>query len=191
MQSHIFRDSGETVTIVRISTDKEKETIIASEVVCIISPVQGKYESWQAILEEGNRDILKGDILKRPDGSELQVLRSATQSAPSIGEVTQLDLKDYNPEDQPLQAGEMDVLKELKLRDKRIENLETVLLFLISSRAGSAYDNQSAQEMLKDVLPASPREKWVEKIINKLGSGEEILGELAAICEKRLEPKGS
>ena len=78
MRSSIMRTSGETVTVVRLSADKDGETIVAADIVCLISPVENKHDHWQAILEKANPDILKGDILRREDGSELQVLRSAT-----------------------------------------------------------------------------------------------------------------
>ena len=96
MLDEMFSDSVEHVQMFRISADKV-ETIIASEVVCIIDPVQGEYESWKAYLQEEIKNISKGDILRRDDGSELQVLRSFTVDDPSMGKVTELDLKDYDP----------------------------------------------------------------------------------------------
>lgn len=107
----IMRSSGETVTIMRLLTDENEEMIIANDVVCLISPVKGEYEHWQAVLEEANREVRKGDILKREDGSELQVLRSMTQKALSMGEITQLDLKDYDRREQPFLENEIDILK--------------------------------------------------------------------------------
>ena len=78
MNSRIMRTSDETVTVVRLSADKDGETIVARDIVCVIAPVENKYDHWQAVLAEANPDILKGDILRREDGYELQVLRSAT-----------------------------------------------------------------------------------------------------------------
>ena len=83
----------------------------------------------------------------------------------------------------------INIFEEIKARDARIERLEKVILFLMSSRAGAGYHNKSAQEMLRDVLPASPKEKWVEKIFDEFGSYEKALDEFAAICEKRLESR--
>ena len=77
MFSAIIMEEGETVTVVRLSEDKHEESIIASEIACVIDPVEGQYEHWKATL--ANSDIRKGDILRRSDGSELQVLRNDTQ----------------------------------------------------------------------------------------------------------------
>ena len=108
-RSRIMSSSGETVTIVRLSVDTDEETIVAKDIVCLIRSVEGKYEYWKASLEKANRDILKGDILKREDGSELQVLRSETaKGGGRIGEKTLLDLKDYDRQEPPLQKNEVD-----------------------------------------------------------------------------------
>ena len=111
MNSRIMRTSDETVTVVRLSADKDGETIVARDIVYVIAPVENKYDHWQAVLAEANPDILKGDILRREDGYELQVLRSATAKGGRIGVVMQLDLKDYNRQEPPLQENEVDVSK--------------------------------------------------------------------------------
>ena len=111
MRSHIMSRSGETVTIVRLSADTGEETIIASGIVCLIRPVEGQYEYWKASLEKANRDILKGDILRRDDGSELQILRVISGKGPRNSEKTLLDLKDYDRQETPLQKNEVDVSK--------------------------------------------------------------------------------
>ena len=65
MFSDIIEEMGESVTVVRLSADNDEEAIIANEIMCVIRPVDdGKYENWKAELE-ANRDIRKGDILKR------------------------------------------------------------------------------------------------------------------------------
>ena len=108
MFSDIIEEIGESVTVVRLSADKDEESIIANEIMCVINPVDdGNYENWKATL--ANSDIRKGDILKRGDGSELQVLRSATQRDPIGGDITELDLKDYDPQELPLQENEVDM----------------------------------------------------------------------------------
>ena len=111
MKSRIMSRSGETVTVVRLSVDKDEETIIASGIVCLIRPVEGQYEYWKASLEKANRDILKGDILRRDDGSELQVLRVISGKGPRNVEKTLLDLKDYDRQESPLQENEVDMSK--------------------------------------------------------------------------------
>ena len=111
-RSRIMSRSGETVTVVRLSADKDEETIVAKDIVCLIHSVEGKYEHWKALLEEANRDILKGDILRREDGAELQVLRSETaKGIGRIGEITQLDLKDYDRQETLLQKDRVDIPK--------------------------------------------------------------------------------
>ena len=109
MRSRIMSRSGETVTIVRLSADKDEETIIASGIVCLVRPVEGQYEYWKASLEKANRDILKGDILRRDDGSELQVLRVISGKGPRKVEKTLLDLKNYDQQKPPLQENEVDM----------------------------------------------------------------------------------
>lgn len=110
MRSRIIRDSGETVTFVRPSDDKGEE-IIASDILCLINPVQDKHDHWQAVLDIANRNIRKGDILRREDGTELQVLRSASAKGRMIGEITQLDLKDYDSVEQPVSENGKDISK--------------------------------------------------------------------------------
>ena len=112
MFSGIIRNNGESVTVVRLSDDKDEKTIIANEIVCLIRPVKGQYEHWKAHLEMTNRDILKGDILRRDDGSELEVLRSVTHSGPGLGEITALELKDYDQAEQPYQIDVVDALTD-------------------------------------------------------------------------------
>ena len=107
--SEIFREAGETVIVMRPSVDENEESIIANEIVCLIDSVDGQYDHWTAHLEIANRDIRKGDILRREDGSELEVLRNDTQKGFSLGEVTQLDLIDYNRQEPPLQEDEVDM----------------------------------------------------------------------------------
>lgn len=83
---------------------------------------------------------------------------------------------------------ELNSLKEeLKTRDERIERLEKALVFFMGSKASPDYHDKSAQVMLGSVIPASLG--WINKILNELGSGEKILEEFAAVCEKRLELK--
>ena len=109
MFADIIEEIGESVTVVRLSVDKDKESIIASDFMCVIDSVDdGKYENWKANLE-GNRNIRKGDILRRDDGSELQVLRSVLQRDSIGGDITELDLKDYDPQKSPLQEDEVDM----------------------------------------------------------------------------------
>ena len=109
MRSRIMRRSGETVTVVHLSTDKDEE-IIAGDILCLINPVQDKHDHWQAVLDIANRDIRKGDILRREDGTELQVLRSVTAKGSRMGEITQLDLKDYDRQNSPLEKSEVNAL---------------------------------------------------------------------------------
>ena len=110
MNSRIMSRSGETVTVVRFSADKDEEMIVAADIVCLIKPVDdGKYENWRASLEKANQDILKGDILRRKDGSELQVLRSVTAKSIRNRERTVLDLKNYDRQEPPLQENEVDM----------------------------------------------------------------------------------
>ena len=65
MLSEIIRETGESVTIVRLSADKDEEMIIASEIMCLIDSVEGQYDHWKASLKTENSDIRKGDILRR------------------------------------------------------------------------------------------------------------------------------
>ena len=39
MFSEIIEEIGESVTVVRLSADKDEESIIASEIMCVIDPV--------------------------------------------------------------------------------------------------------------------------------------------------------
>ena len=112
MFSEIIRDTGESVTVVRLSADQDEEKIIASEIMCLIYPVEGQNDHWKAHPEEVNRDILKGDILRRNDGSELEVLRSVTRKGSTIEEIMELDLKDYDRAEQPFQIDVADVLTD-------------------------------------------------------------------------------
>ena len=109
MFSEIIEEIGESVTVVRLAVDKDEESIIASKIMCVLQQVDdGKYENWKAELDV-NVEIRKGDILIRDDGSELQVLRTATQRDPIGGDITQLDLKDYDRQKSPLQENEVDM----------------------------------------------------------------------------------
>ena len=109
MFSDIFREAGETVTVVRFSEDKDGESIIARGVACVIDPVEGQYDHWKATL--ANSDVRDGDILRRKDGSELQVLRADTQTDFMGEDITELDLKDYDRQKPPLQENEVDMSK--------------------------------------------------------------------------------
>ena len=110
--SEIFREMGETVTVMRPSVDKDEELIIDNEIVCIINSVDGQHDLWKANLEQGNRDIRKGDILTRDDGSELEVLRNDTQRDFDGEDITELDLKDYDRAEQSFQIDVADVLTD-------------------------------------------------------------------------------
>ena len=111
MRSRLMSRHGEKVTVVRFSADQNEETVVASDIMCLLSPADdGKYENWKASLEV-NRDIRKGDILRRKDGSELRVLRSVTGKSVRNTEKTVLNLKDYNRQEPPLQENEVDVSK--------------------------------------------------------------------------------
>lgn len=112
MFSEIIREAGESVTIVRLSADKDEELIIASEIMCLIDAVDGQYDHWRANLKKANSDIRKGDILRRNNGSELEVLRSFTEAFTFEEEITQLDLKDYDRAEQPSQIDVADVLTD-------------------------------------------------------------------------------
>ena len=45
--SEVYRKAGETVTVMRPSVDKDKELIIANEIVCLIDSVDGQHESLE------------------------------------------------------------------------------------------------------------------------------------------------
>ena len=109
MFSEIIREEGEIVTVVRFSEDKDGESIIARGVACVIDPVEGQYDHWKATL--ANSDVRDGDILRRKDGSELQVLRADTQTDFMGEDITELDLKDYDRQKPPLQENEVDMSK--------------------------------------------------------------------------------
>ena len=109
MVSQFIRENGESVTIVRLSADKDEEMIIASEIMCLIDPVDGQYDHWKASLKKENSDIRKGDILRRDDGSELEVLRTFTEAITFDEEITELDLKDYDRQELPLRENEVDM----------------------------------------------------------------------------------
>lgn len=92
----------ERVSIVRKSAfERAAETIIATEIICMIIPrtdivevVDGAGISdveWAALLETPHDDITAGDILRRTDGTELQIRRVRY-----LGSVLQLALKDDN-----------------------------------------------------------------------------------------------
>ena len=109
MLSEIIREAGESVTIVRLSADKDEELIIASEIMCLIEPIKGQYDHWSARFKKANSDIRKGDVLRRNNGSELEVLGSFTESVTFGEEITQLDLKDYDRQEPPLQKNKVDI----------------------------------------------------------------------------------
>ena len=138
MRSRIMSRSGETVTVVRLSADKDEETIIASGIVCLIRPVEGQYEYWKASLEKANGDILKGDILRRKDGSELRVLRSVTGKSVSNAERTVLDLKEYDQQEPPLQENEVD-MSESELPEHKLHPMIPQNIWLSLSQG--AYDS--------------------------------------------------
>ena len=110
--SEVYRKAGETVTVMRPSVDKDEELIIANEIVCLIDSVDGQHDLWKASLEQGNRDIRKGDILRWDDGSELEVLRNDTQRDFDGEDITELDLKDYDRAEQSFQIDVADVLTD-------------------------------------------------------------------------------
>lgn len=116
MASRLIIDRGETVTVVRPSHDKGEETIIASDILCLIVPVEGQYELWQAALNTANTAIRKGDILRRDNGLEMQVLRVNTSKLSRTEERTVLDLKDYDrseqPSEQPSEKAVVDALTD-------------------------------------------------------------------------------
>ena len=107
MFSEIIREEGEIVTVVRLSADKDEESIIANEIACVIDPVEGQHEHWLATL--ANTDVREGDILRRDNGSDLQVLRAVRD--PMGEDITDLDLKDYNRQEPPLQENEVGMSK--------------------------------------------------------------------------------
>ena len=86
----------------------------------------------------------------------------------------------------------MDILKELKARDKRIENLETALLLLMSRQSGPVYNRstrKSAQEILESISSQPDLKEKVQTLLNELGSKEKIFEVFASICEKSIEPE--
>lgn len=107
MFSEIIREEGEIVTVFRPSADKNEESIIANEIACVIDPVEGQHEHWLATL--ANSDVREGDILRRGNGSELQVLRSDTQTDFMEEDITKLDLKNYDRQKSLLQENEVDM----------------------------------------------------------------------------------
>ena len=107
MFSEIIREEGEIVTVFRPSADKNEESIIANEIACVIDPVEGQHEHWLATL--ANSDVRDGDILRRGNGSELQVLRSDTQTDFMEEDITKLDLKNYDRQKSLLQENEVDM----------------------------------------------------------------------------------
>ena len=119
MLSEIIRETGESVTIVRLSADKDEEMIIASEIMCLIDPVEGQYDHWQATFEGANEDIRKGDILRRDNGLEMQVLRVNTGKFSRGDEITYLDLKEYDRVPQSFQIDVEDTLTD-NLLPKRL-----------------------------------------------------------------------
>ena len=129
MGSRLMNRYGEKVTVVRFSANKDEETTVASDIMCLLSPVDdGKYESWKARLKEANREILKGDILRRVDGTELQVLRTVTRKGIEGIEATRLDLKDYDRAERPLpenrmNASEVDFLPKAQLHSMIPQNV--------------------------------------------------------------------
>lgn len=111
MLSDEIREHGESVTVVRLSRDRNEESIVAKDVVCLIDRVEGQYEHWTATLEVANPDIRPGDILRRDNGLELQVLRSDTQADFDGGYITDLDLKNYDRQEPPVQENEVAMLE--------------------------------------------------------------------------------
>ena len=90
MRFRIAPEHKETVTVVRPSAyERNAETTIASDVVCMIVPradivpqrerinvgsgVPVAVTGWIALLEKPNREIETGDILWRSDGTEFRV----------------------------------------------------------------------------------------------------------------------
>ena len=102
MQFRIPTQLKEKITVVRKSAfERQQETHIATDVVCMIVPrtdvvkvIDGTGISdveWTALLEEPNPDIIAGDVIRRANGTELQIMRVR-----AIGSVGQLELKDDN-----------------------------------------------------------------------------------------------
>ena len=100
MQYRIPTQLKEKITVVRKSAfERQQETHIATDVVCMIVPrtdvvqvVDGAGISdveWVALLEIPNPDIVAGDVIRRADGTELQIMRVRP-----LGSVGQLELKD-------------------------------------------------------------------------------------------------
>ena len=100
MQFRIPTQLKENITVVRKSAfERQEETHIATDVVCMIVPrtdvvrvVDGAGISdvdWVALLEVPNADILAGDVVRRADGTELQIMQVR-----ALGAVFQLELKD-------------------------------------------------------------------------------------------------
>lgn len=100
MQFRIPTQLKEKITVVRKSAfERQQETHIATDVVCMIVPrtdivqvVDGAGISdveWVALLEIPNPDIVAGDVIRRADGTELQIMRVRP-----LGSVGQLELKD-------------------------------------------------------------------------------------------------
>ena len=138
MFSEIIREAGEIVTVVRFSENKDGESIIARGVACVIDPVEGQYDHWKATL--ANSDVRDGDILRRGNGSELQVLRSDTQTDFMGEDITELDLKDYDRQKPLLQENEMDMLRSDFLPEHQFHSMipQNVWLSFSHGANGSA-----------------------------------------------------
>ena len=140
MFSDIIEEIGESVTVVRLSADKNEESIIANEIACVIDRVEGQHDLWKASLGQGNRDIRKGDILRRDDGSELEVLRNDTQRDFDGEDITELDLKDYDRAEQSFQINVADVLTDDLLPKRLLHHVvsEKVLPIFMQGSYGPA-----------------------------------------------------
>ena len=141
MTSRLIKSKGERVTVVRFSADGGEETIVASDILCLLSPVNDRqYENWQASLEKANRDIRKGDLLRRNDGSELQIQRSVTRQSVRNQERTVLDLKDYDRAEQPSQIDVVDPLTDDLLPKRLLHQVisQNVLPIFMQGSYGSA-----------------------------------------------------
>lgn len=77
---------------------------------------------------------------------------------------------------------EVNILKELKARDDRIERLEKVLLLLLSSEIGN-YVGQTAQGYLS-IFQSFPLER-VEMLIREYGTAEKVIEKFPVILKEK------
>lgn len=84
-----FSEYTEEVTVVRL--EQGDEITIVDNVLCYIEPQSVRPPDYKAMLQEANKAIAKGDIIKRKDRTHLQVERVL-----AVGNVMQLELGDYD-----------------------------------------------------------------------------------------------